>query len=91
MLPEDRPSDIVIEDDDALDAYMKTFYEERNKEEAHRKHVNKRSGKLSAFDSEEVIITRSHELYEDIEYDTPREAQKIKDRVDLKKRTRRGR
>jgi SepF-like predicted cell division protein (DUF552 family) len=90
MMPEDRPSDMVIEDDDALDAYMKTFYEERTREEAARKSKNKRSGKLSAFDSEEVIVTRSHELYQDIEYDTPREAQKLKDRVDIKKRTKRG-
>ena len=90
MMPEDRPSDLVIEDDDALDAYMKTFYEERNKDEASRKHKNKRSGRLQAFDSEEVIVTRSHELYQDIDYDTPREAQKLKDRVDVKKRTKRG-
>jgi hypothetical protein len=90
MMPEDRPSDLVIEDDESLDAYMKTFYEERNRKDAERRHTNNRSGRLSAFDAEEVIITRSHELYEDIEYDTPREAQKIKDRVDLKKRTKRG-
>jgi len=90
MMPEDRPSDLVIEDDDALDAYMKGFYEERTREEAARRSKNKRSGKLSAFDSEEVIVTRSHELYQDIEYDTPREAQKLKDRVDIKKRTKRG-
>lgn len=90
MMPEDRPSDLVIEDDDALDAYMKSYYEERNREEAARKSKSKNSGKLSAFDAEEVIVTRSHELYQDIEYDTPREAQKIKDRVDLKKRTKRG-
>lgn len=90
MMPEDRPTDMVIEDDDALDAYMKTFYEERNRKDAVRKHKSTRSGKLSAFDSEEVIVTRSHELYEDISYDKPREAQKIKDRIDLKKRTRRG-
>lgn len=90
MMPEDRPNDATIEDDDALDAFMKAFYEERNRQEAERRHTNKRSGKLSAFDSEEVIVTRSHELYEDIDYDTPREAQKIKDRADLKKRTKRG-
>jgi len=90
MMPEDRPSDLVIADDDALDAYMKTFYEERNRKDSRRKHNSSRSGKLSAFDSEEVIVTRSHELYEDISYDKPRESQKIKDRVDLKKRTRRG-
>jgi hypothetical protein len=91
MMPEDRPSDMVIEDDDALDAYMKTFYEERNREDAARRSKTKRSGRLSAFDSEEVIVTRSHELYEDIDYDKPKEAQKLKDRVDIKKRTKRGR
>lgn len=90
MLPEDRPTDLVIEDDDSLDAYMKVFYEERTREEASRKSKTKRSGKLSAFDSEEVIITRSHELYQDIEYNTPREAQKLKDRVDAKKKAKRG-
>jgi len=90
MLPDDRPSDMTIDDDDALDAYMKAFYEERNREDASRRSKSNRSGKLSAFDAEEVIVTRSHELYEDIDYDTPRESHKIKDRVDLKKRTRRG-
>jgi hypothetical protein len=90
MMPEDRPSDFVIEDDEALDAYMENYYKDRNKEVAARKSKSKRGGKLSAFDSEEVIVTRSHELYEDIEYDTPREARKIKDRVDLRKRSRRG-
>lgn len=90
MMPEDRPSDIVIDDDDTLDAYMKEFYAERNRDEAARKSKYKRSGKLSSFDSEEVIVTRSHELYEDIEYDSPKEAQKLKDRVDIKKKTKRG-
>jgi hypothetical protein len=90
MMPEDRPSDMVIEDDDALDAFMKNYYEDRNRQEASRKHKNRRSGKLSAFDAEEVIVTRSHELYQDIEYDKPKEAQKLKDRTDIKKRTRRG-
>lgn len=89
-MPEDRPSDIVIDDDDTLDAYMKEFYAERNRDEAARKSKYKRSGKLSSFDSEEVIVTRSHELYEDIEYDSPKEAQKLKDRVDIKKKTKRG-
>lgn len=90
LLPEDRPSDIVIEDDEALDAYMKSLYEERNRDAAERKSKSVRRGKLSAFNAEEVIVTRSHELYEEIKYDTPREAQKIKDRVDLKKRSRKG-
>ncbi len=90
MLPEDRPSDLVVEDDDALDAYMKSYYAEKTKEDAARKSKVKNTGRLSAFDSEEVIVTRSNELYEDIEYDKPREAQRIKDRADMKKKTRRG-
>lgn len=90
MLPDDIPSDAVIEDDDALDAYMKNYYEERNRDAFVRKSKNKSPGRISAFDSEEVIVTASNELYQDIDYDKPREAQKIKERADIKKRTKRG-
>ncbi len=90
MMPDDRPIDMVIDDDDALDAYMKVYYEERNREDNTRRSKSNRSGKLSAFDAEEVIVTRSHELYQDIAYDTPREASKLQDRVDIKKRTKKG-
>ncbi|RLI54204.1 MAG: hypothetical protein DRP09_13720 [Candidatus Thorarchaeota archaeon] len=91
MLPEDRPPDFIIDDDEALDAYMEDYYKEHEKEVAARRD-KKRLGnsKLSAFDQEEVIVTRSHELYEDIEYDKPREAQVIKDRNIIRKRARRG-
>lgn len=90
MMPEDRPSDLVIEDDEALDSYMKAHYEERTREDAARRSKNRNPGKLSAFDSEEVIVTASNELWHDIEYDKPREAQKLKERSDVKKRTKRG-
>jgi len=90
MMPEDRPPDSIIEDDEALDAYMNSYYEEQQKESMARKARKTTGGKLSAFDQEEVIVTRSNELYEDIKYDKPREAQRIKDKVDIKKRTRRG-
>jgi hypothetical protein len=89
MLPEDRPPEIIVEDDEALDAYMNSYYEEQQKESMARKARKKTGGKLSAFDQEEVIVTQSNELYEDIKYDKPREAQRIKDKVDIKKRTRR--
>lgn len=89
MLAEDRPSDLVIEDNEALDAYMKSYYDERTKDDAARRSKHKTSGKLSAFDKEEVIVTQSNELYEDIKYDKPREAQRLKERTDIKKRTRR--
>ena len=90
MMPDDRPNDATINDDDALDAYMKIYYEERNREDNARKSKSSRSGKLSAFDAEEVIVTRSHELYQDIVYDSPKESQKLPDRVDIKKRVKRG-
>ena len=86
MMPEDRPTESIIEDDEALDSYMKSYYEERNREDQARRGASKTKGKLSAFDREEVIVTQSNELYEDIDYDKPREAQRIKDRTDIKKR-----
>ena len=90
MLPEDRPPDLVIEDDEALDAYMQSYYDDRNRDDAARRSKVRTKGKLSAFDKEEVIVTQSNELYEDIKYDKPREAQRIKDKALIRKRTRRG-
>ncbi len=90
MMPEDQPSEDIIEDDEALDAYLNDYYKERTKDVASRKSKKSYGGKLSAFDKDEVIVTRSNELYEDIEYDKPREAQSIKDRTLVNKRTRRS-
>jgi hypothetical protein len=89
MMPEDRPRDLIIEDDDALDAYMKSYYEERTREDAARRSKKKSPGKLSAFNSEEVIVTASNELWQDIEYDTPREAKKVKEAADFRKKNNR--
>jgi len=90
MLEEDRPPEDIIEDDESLDAYMKDYYDERTRDTAARKSKNKHSGKLSAFDKEEVIVTKiASELYDDIEFDTPREAAAIKDKPMIKKKTRR--
>jgi len=93
MMPKDRPSDNIIEDDDALDTYMKAYYEERNREESAERDKNKLGnvGKLSAFNKEEVIVTKAHELYEDIDYTKPREAQMIKDKASIKKIARKKR
>ncbi len=90
MMPEDRPSDLVIEDDDSLDSYMKAYYEERNREDAARKSKHQTKGSMSAFDKEEVVITKANPLYQDIKYDKPREAQQIKDKTAVRKRTRIG-
>lgn len=86
MLPEDKPSDLIIEDDAALDAYMESYYDERNREDASRRSKKDSGGKLSAFDKEEVIVTQSNDLYQDIKYDKPREAQRLKDKTDIKKK-----
>lgn len=93
MMPKDRPPDSIIDDDDALDAYMKAYYEERTREDAAERDKSRfgNRGRLSAFNKEEVIVTRSHELYEDIEYDTPREAQQIKDKSAISKKAKRRR
>lgn len=88
MMPEDRPSDEIINDDDALDSFMKSYYEEQNREQMARKSKHKTQGKLSAFDQEEVIVTQSDELYTDIDYDKPREARLIKEKTDIKKKAR---
>ena len=90
MMPKDRPPDSIVDDDDALDVYMKAYYEERTREDAVERDKSKlgNRGKLSAFNKEEVIVTKSHELYEDIDYTKPREAQMIKDKAAIKKKAR---
>jgi hypothetical protein len=69
---------------------MKAYYEERSREEATERDKNRlgNRGKLSAFNKQEVIVTKSHEMYEDIDYTKPREAQMIKDKVGIKKTAR---
>lgn len=89
MMPEDQPPDYIIEDDEALDAFMKDYYDERSKDVAERKHRKGNKSKLSAFNKEEVIVTRTNELFEDIEFDEPREAAAIKDKLLVQKKTRR--
>lgn len=92
MLSTDRPSDDIIDDDAALDEFMEEYYKKINNETSISKKDKKlNKGRLSAFDSEEVIVTQSCELYYDIKYDKPKEAQQIKDRTDIRKRTKSGR
>lgn len=88
MMPDDQPPELIVEDDEALDAYLKDYYEEKRREAAGRKDSRKRKGKLQAFNDKEVIVTRSNELYEDIDYDTPKESQGIKDRNLIRKKRR---
>jgi len=90
MMPEDQPSDDIIEDDEALDAFMQDYHNERSKDIAERKHRKGHKGSLSAFNQEEVIVTRTNELFEDIEFDEPREAAAIKNKTLVQKKTRRN-
>ena len=90
MLPEDQPPESIIDDDESLDAYLKDYYSERTQEAAARKDKKKRKGKLSAFDQDEVIVTKvASELYDDIDFNEPREARSIKDKPMVRKKTRR--
>jgi len=90
MMPEDQPSELIIDDDEALDAYLKDYYEKKHRESVARKN-NKKHGKLSAFDKQEVLVTRTNELYEDIEFDKPKESSAIKDKPMIQKKARRRR
>lgn len=75
---EDQPTEDIIEDDSALDAYMENYYKELKNR---RLTSSGGSGtKIDAMQSEQVIVTPAHELHKDIEYDKPREAQRLKDR-----------
>lgn len=89
MMPEDQPPDGIVEDDEALDAFMKDYYNERTKDIAERKYNKGTKSKLSAFNQEEVIVARTNELFEDIVFDEPREAAAIKNKPMVKKKTRR--
>lgn len=91
MLPDDRPEDAIIENDTSLDSYLDNLYKEREKEASHRRLKKSTRGTMSAFDAEEVIVTKAHEMYQEIKYDKPREAQRVKDRSDLRKRTSKSR
>ena len=74
MMPDDQPSDDVIEDDDALNAYMEAYFKEREQERSGGK-LKRRSGgkgKLSAEASDEVIVTTNHPDYLQLSYSDKR-------------------
>jgi len=80
MLPEDQPPDDIVEDDYALDAFMEDYHKERSQEIGDRKSRKGASSKLSSFDQQEVLVTRTNELYDDIDFDEPREAKALQDK-----------
>jgi hypothetical protein len=79
MMPDDRPSDDIIEDDDALDAYMKDYYDEKSRERAASQGQSKNRGKNTAWNHQENIVFKSNPLSEDISYSkTPVKVEKAK-------------
>lgn len=81
MMPDDQPTEAIIEDDAALDAYMESYYREMKNERTIKKSSK---GGIDATNSEQLIITPSHELHQDIEYDKPIEAQRLKEKKEAK-------
>lgn len=65
MMPDDQPDDETIQDDEALDAYMEMYFKDReaDRNEGKLKRGSRRSGKLAAKESDEVIVTANHPDY----------------------------
>jgi hypothetical protein len=80
MPSSDAPSDDVIEDDDALDAFMKAYMDERSREGTRSKEQKKNKGVTSAWDHGETIVTRSNPIYKDVKYSPTIEAMRNKDK-----------
>lgn len=69
MMPDERPSDEIVEDDQALDAYMKDWHADRSREAtASKAKKNKKYGQNSAWDYGETLVMKSNPLHEDINY-----------------------
>ena len=69
MLSSDRPPDTVIEDDQALDAYMSDWHADRNRDAvASRSQNGNQYGNNSAWDHGETLVMRSNPVHEDVEY-----------------------
>jgi hypothetical protein len=69
MMPDDRPSDEIIEDDQALDAYMKDWHAERSRDATASQANNKKKyGNNSAWDHQETLIMQSNPIHGDVEY-----------------------
>lgn len=74
MLPDDQPDDDIITDDEALDNYMEAYFKQREQERSQGR-LKRRSGgkgKLSAEDSDEVIVTANHPDYLKMSYSEER-------------------
>lgn len=75
MMPDEAPDEDVINDDEALDAFMEAYFKRKDAERNEGK-VKRRGGsgnKLSAWDrGEEVIVTAAHPEYMNMAYSEQR-------------------
>jgi len=69
MMPEDRPDDETIDNDEALDKWLEEYH--RNKSEERKSARLSSFGSSSAMNQKEVLVFRSNPNYEKIEYDEP--------------------
>lgn len=68
MMSDERPSEEIIEDDEALDAYMNDWYAERNRDQVASKSKKNSLGKPSAWDHQETLVMASNPIFKDVEY-----------------------
>ena len=67
MMSEDRPPEDIIDDDESLDAYMDDYFKEQ-KRKADESRSKARNSGSSAWNQDEVIVTKSNPMFKDIEY-----------------------
>jgi hypothetical protein len=87
MLPDEKPSDSVIKDDAALDAFMKSYSEEKDREAAaSRQSKGRGKGVKPAWSHGDVVVTKSNELYDDLKgsYSPTVESIRNKGKTDIK-------
>ena len=73
MLPDDQPDDKIIEDDEELDASMDLFFKRREQERGQSKLQSRSgTGKNTATDKDDVILTAAHPDYMSTTYSEER-------------------
>jgi len=69
MMSSDRPAEEIIEDDQALDAYMSDWQAERNRDAvASRSQSSNKYGNNSAWDHGETLVMKSNPVHQDVSY-----------------------
>ena len=83
MPSSDSPHESVIEDDAALDAFMKAYMDERSRDNVSAKEQKKNHGVKSAWDHGETIVTKSNPMFKDVKYSPVLEAARNKDKSSI--------